>query len=476
MTFPRTLSKQFPVALLAGAILSLPMLLQAQGFGGLGGLKKTKEVTLKRMLPATVNLSQKRIKIVSVAVSKQTPQELLTVLNTKLVTSIQKDGRFVVDERNPETVLHFSVTNYYVEKRVIAPQGNIAGCTFFTGKIEASYQAVEVGTDAPVDSENLAFSISEEGARKSTGLGVGSILRKAPGTYGGCGTNAKSTENEARDALVDGIVVQMAQRAAPFEETLTVPVPEGKLEPLSALAVSQRWAKLSEDAQKGDPLAKPEDDAYRLYLLGLANEALAYQDTRDAADLEKARGSDVSSDKAKKSIAQEEADFNEAQTYLDKAAKAYKDALQAKPGEKEFREPDARMEEAVKLYGTINRHKEEYRDAVLKKQQEHGQLGTAVASRNASPANGGSAPAGNPGFVQVISMCQDRVSDIGQLIVDHPTELHFDKSLTLSEELQLKKECGDDSKVILEKIKAQVSGKTAVPAKAAPAATTNTKK
>src|SRR6202012_3351321 len=111
-------------------------------------------------------------------------------------------------------------------------------------------------------------------------------------------------------------------------------------------------------------------DAYRQYMIGLANEALAYQDTKDASELEKARRGDVTSDKAKESMAQEEKDFNEAQAYLDKAAKAYKDALQAKPSEKEFREPDARMEQAVQLYATINRHKEEYVAAVLKKQQE----------------------------------------------------------------------------------------------------------
>jgi hypothetical protein len=470
--FYRIGSKQFPIVLvLAGSIFLIPALVQAQGFGGLVGLKKAKEVTLKRMLPATVNLNQKRIKIVAVAISKETPQELLTVLKTKLATSIQRDGRFIVDERNPETVLNFSVTNYYVEKRSYAPQGTIPGCTFYTGKIEASYQAVEVGTEAPVDSENLAFSITEEGARKSTGLGVGSLLKRSGGSS--CGTSAKATDNEARDALVDGIVSQMAQRAAPFEETLTVPVPEGKLEPISALAVSQRWAKLLEDAQKADPFPKPDDDAYRLYLIGLANEALAYQDTKDAADLEKARGSDITSDKAKQSIAQEESDFNEAQSYLDKAAKAYKDALQAKPGEKEFREPDARMEEAVKLYSTINRHKEEYRQAVLKKQQERGQVSSNAAkgAGGASDANGvlGTASA----FNQVISMCQDRISDIGGLIKDHPTELPFDKGLTLAQELQLKKECGDDSKGILDEIKKQVGGRTPpAPAKSVPAAAT----
>ena len=249
------------------AVLVLPVLLNAQGFGGLGGVRKPKEATLKRMLPASVNLNQKRIKVLALGASAKIPQDLLSVLRTKLVTSIQKDPRFILDDRNPETLLRFTVTNYYVEARSFTAAANTPPCTFYTGRIESSYQAVEVSTDAPLDSENLSHAITEEGVRKNTG-----ILGRFPGgNKGGCGTAAKATENAARDELVDGIVTQMSQRAAPSEENVTVLVPGGKLEPLSALALSRRWAKLLEDAEKMDPLPKTDDDAYRYYLIGLAN-------------------------------------------------------------------------------------------------------------------------------------------------------------------------------------------------------------
>jgi len=104
--------------LLCGAALALlvfPNLLPAQGFGGLVGVKKPKEAPLTRMLPASVNLNQKRIKVVAVAAAKNIPEDLLVILKTKWVTSIQKDPRFILDERNPETEIHFSITNYYVE-------------------------------------------------------------------------------------------------------------------------------------------------------------------------------------------------------------------------------------------------------------------------------------------------------------------------------------------------------------------------
>jgi hypothetical protein len=426
--------------------LLLPASLFSQGFDHMLGVRKAKDATLKRLLPAQVNLNQKRISVeAQLMSSSKAPADLKDILKTKLVTSIQKDNRYVVDEKNPETVLHFTVTNYYVEARKTQAAQNQPVCTFFTGKIEVSYQAIDFASKTPFDSENLTHTITADDPKKPGG--ITSVLHRGPG---GCGTHAKATENEARDELVDAIVQQMSQRAAPFEETITVPVPGGKLEPLSALAMSGRWSTLLEDAEKMEKLPKQEDDAYRSYLIGLANEALAYQDAREASELEKNRRGDTTSDRAKQAITQEDKDFEEAQNYLDKATKAYKDAIQAKSGEKEFRTPDGRMEEAVKLYATIARHKVEYQEAVAKRQ--HGAV-TTVASRGAE------APAAKSSLDQIVAMCQDHIPDIGEMIRDHPTELAFEKGLTLAEELRLKKECGTTSASILNQIKAQVAAR-----------------
>ncbi len=426
--------------------------LQAQGFGGMVGIKKTRDATLKRLLPATVSLNEKRIKVVaSAATTAKVPADLLAILTTKLITTIQKDNRFVLDERNPETILKYTVTNYYVEERKTQATAQVPACTYYTGKIEVSYQAIESGSNAPIDSENLEHAITEE-QKKSSGIKVPLLNHSNTG----CSSEGKGTANEARDALVDAIVKQMAHRAAPFEEDIIVPVPGGKLEPLSALAISQRWGKLLEEAEKTEPLPKPADDAYRLYLIGLANEALAYQDARDAGDLEKARRGDTTSDKAKQSMAQEDKDFKDAQDYLDKAGKAYKDALTAKSSEKEFRSPDARMEEAVKLYETINRHKLEYQEAVAKRTHTQVASASAAGSRSA-----GSEPAAKSGYDQVIGMCQSHDTDIAQMITDHPTELAFTKGLTLAEDQKLKRECGADYGAIRDAIKNQVSKRAA---------------
>jgi hypothetical protein len=119
------------------------------------------------------------------------------------------------------------------------------------------------------------------------------------------------------------------------------------------------------------------------------------------------------------------------------------------------------MEEAVRLYATISRHKTEYQEAVIKKQQERTSGTTANAgTRGVAPVT--ETPTATP-FNQIISLCQDHTSDIAQLIQDHPTELHFEKGTSMSEDLKLKKECGSDSKAILDAIKAQSGAKPAPP-------------
>ena len=80
---------------------------------------------------------------------------------------------------------------------------------------------------------------------------------------------AEGSENETRDQLLSGIVDSMARRISPLDQPFEAPLPGGKLEPLSSLALSGRWGALEEQAEKMDKFAKPTDDAYRLYLVAL---------------------------------------------------------------------------------------------------------------------------------------------------------------------------------------------------------------
>jgi len=382
--------------LLLGAFV--PDTLRAQGFSGTLGMGGAKTVGIKRRLPATVNLNQKRITVEALsAIPNQT--ELVAVLRTKLTTMIQGDSRFIVDDKNPQTILRLTITNSYIDpKKYEVGTGNSAqSCTAYVGKVEVSYQAIDASNQAPLDSENLVSSIN---AQPETVPGWKGMLHVGKGA---CGTEAKSSMHEAQDALVDGIVREMGQRAAPTDEIITVKLPGRKLDSLSSLAMAQRWGTLEEEAEKREKLPKPEDDAYRIYLIALAKEAQAYDLARESAEREEGKRNDISEEQAN-------AEFQKAQHLLDDARRLYKDAIQAKPGEKEFQEPDARMERAIAVYATIARHKEEYQRflAEQKKATPSGHA-TNVASGGGTPgktASGTEAVAGSSPLTQILQFCQ----------------------------------------------------------------------
>src|ERR1700739_3137162 len=166
---------KLPPALILFAIL--PPSLMGQGFGST--FHGVKTVSLRRMLPAAVNLNQKRIKVEATMAMRSGDPDVIVVLKTKLVTAIQRDPRFIIDETNPETILHFVVTNFYVESShyTIGTGASTTQCTAFTGKMEVSYQALEAGTGAPLDSENLVHAIVNEESNHNSGGGFRDMLK-----------------------------------------------------------------------------------------------------------------------------------------------------------------------------------------------------------------------------------------------------------------------------------------------------------
>src|SRR5579871_2942542 len=292
------------------ALTSTPQASEAQGFG----LLSHKNVTINRLLPPTVNLNRKRIRVEARLEGKiQNAAELPGLLKIKLVTMIQKDPRFILDETKPETVLKFEITNYYVEEWTVNAGTNQASKAF-RGKIEVSYQAVEAGTGKALDSENLKWVAGYDPGHTSR---IPNLLRHN-------NTMAESSANETRDQLIDGIVQSMGKRVAPTEEPIEAALPGKQLEPLSNLAITHRWGTLEDQAEKMEKLVKPVDDTYRQYLIALAKEAQSYELTKEANERALGKRPDISAQEAAK-------EFRQAQQYMDEARKIYKDILEANP-------------------------------------------------------------------------------------------------------------------------------------------------
>lgn len=300
----------------------------AQGFKGLTGGKN--EMVMKRKLAAFVTLKKKRIRMEAIVQGGVT-MEVAEVLKTKLITDVQKDTDFVVDEVSPETILKFTITAFDVEHRQGTRQvgSQTASFTLVTGNIEVSYQAIDAFNNAPLDSENLSASFKQDYPPSSTsGDSVWGIFRSSAKAD----PSLPPSKTEMRNFLINNIVSQMAQRATPIEQSFIVPLPRGKLDQISKVAQTRSWGKVLEMSETMTPFQKPDDDSYRLYLIGLANEALAYEQKTNEKTLE----------------------------YLSKARKNYDDAKTGKPKEEKYLAPWTRVDKAVAQYSQIKRQQEEY--------------------------------------------------------------------------------------------------------------------
>jgi len=351
----------------------------AQGFGMLG----KKQVTINRLLPPTVNLQGKRIRVeASADAIQKSGDELQALLKTKLTTMIQKDPRFVLNESNPETILKFSVTNFYTEKWTEKALGKASRDTF-RGKMEVAYQAIDVSTHTALDSENLV----EIAGYAPTTVPFADVFNRSSKNL-----EAEGSENGCRDQLVNEIVDSMGKRIAPTDEPFIAQLPGKKLEPLSNLALTNRWGALEERAEKMDKFPKPEDDSYREYLIALAKEAQAYDLTREFNDSVSGKRADISPRQA-------DDDFQHAQKLLDEAGALYKEIITANPKEKEFRPGDARTEDAIAIYAKIQRYRDENAKALAAQAAAHGKGIAKTAGGVVSPLE------------QVLNFCSSGVDD-----------------------------------------------------------------
>lgn len=363
------------IVMLLALLLAAPSA-WAQGFRSIMG--KGPETLLKRKLAAYVVIKNKRIKLVANA-QGNVPPEIAQILMTKLRTDVQKDTGFIEDEKNPETILRFTVTAFDNEHRNgVRQSGNDSvPFTLVTANVEVSYQAIETKSNAPVDSENLTANFKQDyppsGGSSSNFLGrLNPLGQKIPS--GSANSTLPPTKSEVQSYLLQAIVTKMAQRATPIEESFIVLLPRGKFDQIAKIAQNQAWAKVLEAASTMAPLPKPDEDSYRHYLIGLANEALAYQQTTN------------------ESVSQ----------YLFKARQGYEEAKMKNSKEDEYIRPWTRVDEALKQYDKIMRQEKEYKDFWPAKRPAQGRTRKPpeVWRRRRSPNPPNQVPKRSPGIIR----------------------------------------------------------------------------
>jgi tetratricopeptide (TPR) repeat protein len=249
---------------------------------------------------------------------------------------MKDDPHFRADEMNPAIVISCQITDYSHPQPTVTQRPNLAAgkngpktlpYMRVTGSLSVAFQA-RTGNQT-LASNNITAKYDEEfdsgGNDASHGVmgTMSSTWHRIKGDTSSEDLNPP-TEPELRSKLLNEAVHQIAQHLVNTNETVEVYLAKGKkaLDEGNKQAQAGLWQRALETYETTPQLPKPVDDAYRLYDIGVAYEALAY-----AADDEKS-----------------------AMKFLDEAAINYGKAIDAKPAEKYFLDPQKRIETAIAHY------------------------------------------------------------------------------------------------------------------------------
>lgn len=309
---------------------------QGQGFG-----KSHKKVTLQRKLPAAVRLSGTTINVKTgarEARNTEVAQQLTTILETEL---LKNDPNLRIESGSAATAISCVVTNFSVppvqtvDKSVLSEEKigkdlrQVQQNEKFnrvTGSIDVSYRATSGGRT--VDSQNVSAKYAEDfeqGTGRKGDKSWGGVFKKPFDKINPSKNTAdqgQPTPSEVQQKLLHDVATQIAARLVNTDEPVEVFLARGKLDNANKLAESGLWTRNLETLEQMTPFSSREEDAYRLYNVGVAYEALAYQ----AVDAKTAR------------------------KYLDEAAINYGKAIDNNPGERYFIEPQRRIETALAHY------------------------------------------------------------------------------------------------------------------------------
>jgi hypothetical protein len=326
------------------ALLSIGLLAatlaDAQSFGTLAFKDK---VTLVRKLPAAVHLSGATIKVKVTGHDDQ--RDLIHDLEGLLETELLKDDpELRVDQSSAATIISCQITSFAHPQPTVTTRPSMAvgktpskpqTFTRITGELGVAFQArSSSGPTLASDNVHAKYDNVFDSNGNTTSNGIKGTMSSAWGKLkGGAGSEDLNppTDAELRSKLIQDAVRQIAEHVVNTKETIEILLAreKGALDDGDKQAQAGLWQRALESYETAKPNPKPQDDAYRLYNIGVAYEALAY-----AAEDEKT-----------------------AMKYLDEAAIDYGKAVDAKPAEKYFLDPQKRIETAIAHYKMLEEQK-----------------------------------------------------------------------------------------------------------------------
>ncbi|HUI79987.1 MAG TPA: hypothetical protein VLY24_18800 [Bryobacteraceae bacterium] len=316
-----------------------PGLVSAQGFSGKLGTKTT--IVLERRLPAAVKLPGNSFAVKTTAerasdnCQKLAADKLQSTVETALV---RYNSNLQLNPDKPDTVIAVRVLNC---NAIATPES----ATTLTGKnkgqqqpsgvkvnghLVGSYQARTRGGGF-IDAETVDVKYEHEfnninAAVSNTKKIIGKIPH--PGhKHEADDTEEPHTMEDVLEILVNRMTDRIAARLVNTNERVEVLLARGSaFDAANRYAAAGQWTKDVETLETMTPLANAEDDAYRLYNIGVGNEALGYKAETPSS----------------------------ARNYFERAVIDYRKAGEANPREKYFIDPVNRIEIALEHYKKLS--------------------------------------------------------------------------------------------------------------------------
>jgi hypothetical protein len=384
----------------------------AQNFGS--GKKK---VTLQRRLPAAVHFEGTSFDV-HVTAHDAAQASVAQTLGDLLPTDLQRENPKLHQEKgSPDLRIICTVDALDTPKPVpfardeVTTQKNAQTKHMFykvSGTLTVAYQAIERGSKV-VDSRTITAKYSQDfdaqtntAANESIGTKVVDPFKRLMGKKTG-ETETAPTADELRTILITRAVNQIVSRLVNTNEVIEVELARGKnLDAADKLAESGLWSRYLETLETMNPFPDPSVDAYRLYNIGVGYEAQAYKSEDHAA----------------------------AKKMLEEAAINYGKAIDQKPGEKYFMEPQNRIETAIEHYRALEASNREAAAPSPAAVQPAPAASNATApvvapaksgTRNASPSPATKSPAAHPAATASPALSNDQVIKMSKAGLDDDT-------------------------------------------------------
>ena len=340
----RSVAKPVFALILVWALAGAPFS-RAQSFGG--GISRPKKITIHRKLPAAITLTNISTFSVSANARAKDQDEVVQSLSDILETEILKyDKRLQSQKSGGDLLISCTITHYETPPQQTSTRNETQiqnGHAVqipkqyyrLVGELEVSYQAKDRKTSRVLDSQNVSAKYNhefEQGSNQASDKSIGAKITDPFKKLAGKkveGDDPPPTNMELRLKLIHDVVGQITHRLVNTDEPVEILLARGKqLDDADKIAENGLWSRYLESLETMTPFPAPRDDAYRLYNIGVANEALAYQSEDRAA----------------------------AKKFLEEAAINYGKAIDARPDEKGFLEPQTRIETAVAYYKKLEEH------------------------------------------------------------------------------------------------------------------------